>query len=85
MFQKEMATTIFSERSNSVDIHVGTPVTYFLDEATEGTEIMEHGGFRILILFKQAENQYCLAQCGAGCEHNSRHTGILGDGEGNRR
>lgn len=39
---------------------------------------MEYGCFRILILFKQAGNQYCLAQCGAGCEHSSRHMGILG-------
>lgn len=39
---------------------------------------MEYGGFWILILFKQAGNQYCLAQCGAGCEHSSRHMSISG-------
>lgn len=39
---------------------------------------MEYGGCWTLTLSKQAGNQYCLAQCGAGCEHSSRHMGISG-------
>lgn len=39
---------------------------------------MIDGDFWMLILFKQAGNQYCLAQSGAGCEHSSRHMGISG-------
>lgn len=32
----------------------------------------------MLILFKQAGNQYCLAQSGGGCEHSSTPMSISG-------